>query len=62
MFDDTWLYTYYQTNYELVYKHNFMDIEKLDNMIPFEREIYLDLLNQDLKEKVIKQKQQKNNG
>ena len=47
------LATYYQTNFSLMQHHKY-DLETLENMIPFERELYIMLLTQYLDE----QKQQ----
>lgn len=44
------LQNYYKTNFELMQQHKY-SLEELENMIPWEREIYISLLNAYLKEK-----------
>ena len=39
------LANYYQTNFSLMQHHKY-DLETLENMIPFERELYIMLLSQ----------------
>ena len=39
------LATYYQTNFSLMQHHKY-DLETLENMIPFEHELYIMLLSQ----------------
>ena len=39
------LATYYQTNFSLMQHHKY-DLETLENMMPFERELYIMLLSQ----------------
>ena len=43
------LQNYYKTNFALMQPHKY-SLEELDNMIPFEREIYVELLSQWIKE------------
>ena len=43
------LENYYKTNFALMQHHKY-SLTELDNMIPFEREIYLELLSQWIKE------------
>ena len=43
------LYNYYETNFALMQHHKY-SLTELDNMIPFEREIYVNLLMQWIKE------------
>ena len=49
------LATYYQTNFSLMQHHKY-DLETLENMMPFERELYIMLLSQHIED--INQKQQ----
>ena len=53
------LESYYRTNFALIqhHKYSLMDIE---NMIPWEREVYVTLLTQYIEEENLKQQQ--NNG
>tara|TARA_Y100000992_G_scaffold290293_1_gene245668 strand:+ start:85 stop:276 length:192 start_codon:yes stop_codon:yes gene_type:complete len=43
------LENYYKTNFALMQHHKY-SLTELDNMIPFEREIYVELLSQWIKE------------
>ena len=43
------LYNYYETNFSLMQHHKY-SLTELDNMIPFEREIYVGLLMNFIKE------------
>ena len=43
------LATYYQTNFSLMQHHKY-DLETLENMMPFERELYIMLLSQHIEE------------
>jgi hypothetical protein len=40
---------YYQTNFQLIQNHNY-SLNDVENMIPWEREIYLSMLMDQLKE------------
>ncbi len=51
------LYNYYETNFSLMQHHKY-SLTELDNMIPFEREIYVSLLMQYIKEENEKMKEQ----
>ena len=51
------LATYYKTNFALMQHHNY-SLTELEAMIPWEREIYIGLLVQYLKDKEEKRKQQ----
>jgi hypothetical protein len=51
------LENYYRTNFELLQNFNY-SLTELDNMIPWEREIYLTLLKENLEEKKDRQRQQ----
>ena len=56
------LATYYQTNYQLMQNHNWT-LSDIDSMIPWEREIYVTMLVEDLKEqREEQQRQNKANG
>ena len=46
---------YYNTNFQLMQHHNY-SLEELENMMPWEREIYIMLLMQFLKEEQERQK------
>lgn len=41
---------YYQTNFALVHIHKWGSLGELDDLMPFERDIYLAMLIQNLKE------------
>ena len=43
------LATYYQTNFSLMQHHKY-DLETLENMMPFERELYIMLLSQHIEQ------------
>ena len=43
------LYNYYKTNFAMMQHHKY-SLTELDNMIPFEREIYIGLLMEYIKE------------
>ena len=51
------LYNYYETNFSLMQHHKY-SLTELDNMIPFEREIYVSLLMKYIKEENEKIKEQ----
>ena len=51
------LYNYYKTNFALMQHHKY-SLTELDNMIPFEREIYVSLLMKYIKEENEKMKEQ----
>lgn len=49
---------YYQTNYQLLEKHNYSLFE-IESMIPWEREIYVSMIAEDIKrENQMRQEQQ----
>jgi hypothetical protein len=52
------LYNYMQTNFQLMQHHQY-SLTELDEMYPWEREIYVRLLLQHLEEERERQKQQK---
>lgn len=43
------LMNHYKTNFQLMQHHNY-SLSDLDNMIPYEREIYVNLLTQHMEE------------
>ena len=51
------LESYYKTNFALMQHHKY-SLTELENMIPWEREIYVSLLQQYIEEENLKQKQQ----
>jgi hypothetical protein len=51
------LITYYKTNYQLMQNHNWT-LSDIDSMIPWEREIYVTMLVEDLKEQREEQQRQ----
>ena len=53
----TSLESYYKTNFALM-QHNKYSLTELENMIPWEREVYVSLLQQYIEEENLKQKQQ----
>ena len=57
----TSLETYYKTNFALMQYHKY-SLTELENMIPWEREIYLSLLHQYIEEENLKRQQAANNG
>lgn len=48
---------YYSVNFDLMQRHKY-SLTELDNMIPWEREIYISLLIQHIKEENERQKQE----
>lgn len=44
------LFNHYKTNFELMQTHHYQ-LSDLDNMIPYERDIYVQLLNAKIREK-----------
>ena len=54
------LESYYKLNFALMQQHQY-SLTEIENMIPWEREIYLALLNQYIEEENLKA-QQANNG
>lgn len=53
------LANYYKTNFALMQHHKY-DIDSLENMIPFERDLYIMLLAQHIEEENDKIQQQNN--
>jgi len=47
------LASYYKTNFSLIQHHKY-SLEELENMIPWEREIYINLLHQYIEEENMK--------
>lgn len=60
MFGNRSLGEYYRTNFGLMQHHKY-SLQELDNLIPWEREIYINLLLQYLKQKEDEIKQKQNN-
>ena len=52
------LSNYYQLNFSLMHHHKY-SLTELENMIPFERDIYVALLKQHLEEEEERRKKQK---
>ena len=52
----TSLESYYKTNFALMQHHKY-SLTELENMIPWEREIYLSLLSQFIEEENLRQQQ-----
>ena len=55
------LESYYKVNFALVQHHKY-SLTEIENMIPWERDIYVSLLQQHLEEEKLKQQQQQGNG
>ena len=53
------LINHYSLNFELMYHHNF-SLTELNNMLPYERAVYVDLLNNYLEKK--QQEERSRNG
>ena len=53
------LESYYKTNFALIQHHKY-SLTEIENMIPWERDIYVGLLQQHLEEEKLKQQQQQN--
>ena len=51
------LESYYKTNFALIQHHKY-SLPELENMIPWERDIYLTLLQQYIEEEKLKQQQE----
>ena len=51
------LESYYKMNFALMHHHKY-SLTELENMIPWEREIYLSLLQQYIEEENLKQQQE----
>ena len=55
------LASYYQVNFALMQHHKY-SLTELENMIPWEREVYVTLLRQYIEEENLKQRYNNNNG
>jgi len=53
------LESYYKINFALMQHHKY-SLTELENMIPWEREVYVSLLQQYIEEENLKQQQQQN--
>tara|TARA_B100001250_G_scaffold38023_1_gene30342 strand:- start:365 stop:544 length:180 start_codon:yes stop_codon:yes gene_type:complete len=53
------LESYYKVNFALMQHHKY-SLTELENMIPWEREVYVSLLQQYIEEENLKQQQQQN--
>ena len=55
------LASYYKINFSLMQHHKY-SLTELENMIPWEREIYISLLQQYIEEENLKAQQERNGG
>ena len=55
------LESYFKTNFALMQHHKY-SLTELENMIPWEREVYLSLLQQYIEEENLKAKQEQASG
>lgn len=55
------LYNYYKTNFGMMQHHNY-SLTELENMMPWEREVYIGLLIKFIKEENEKMQKEKNQG
>jgi len=55
------LENYYRLNFALIQYHKY-SLTELENLIPWERDIYVGLLKQHLEEEELKRKQQQSNA
>ena len=55
------LQSYFQLNFSLMQYHKY-SLTEIENMIPWERDIYVGLLQQHLEDEELKQKQQMSNA
>tara|TARA_B100000965_G_scaffold231858_1_gene194155 strand:+ start:507 stop:686 length:180 start_codon:yes stop_codon:yes gene_type:complete len=53
------LESYYKMNFALIHHHKY-SLTELENMIPWEREIYISLLQQHIEEENLKARQESN--
>ena len=53
------LESYYKLNFALMQHHKY-SLTEIENMMPWEREVYLGLLNQHIEEENLKAKQENN--
>lgn len=59
MLGHTDLFAYYQTNFLLMHKFNFR-LSEIEDMLPYERDVYISLLENYLEEKKKREDRQKN--
>ena len=55
------LESYFRLNFSLMQYHKY-SLTEIENMIPWERDVYVELLKQHIEEEEYKQQQQSNNG
>jgi len=55
------LETYFRLNFALIQYHKY-SLTEIENLIPWERDIYVGLLKQHLEEEELKRKQQQSNA
>ncbi len=55
------LANYYQLNFDLIQYHKY-SLTEIENLIPWERDIYVELLRAHLEEEKLKQEHSKNGG
>ena len=55
------LENYYKLNFALIQYHKY-SLTEIENLIPWERDIYVELLRAHLEEEKLKQEQSKNGG
>ena len=55
------LESYFKTNFALIQHHKY-SLTEIENMIPWEREVYLSFLQQHIEEENLKQKHSELNG
>jgi len=55
------LENYFRLNFSLMQYHKY-SLTEIENMIPWERDVYVELLKQHIEEEEYKQQQQSNNG
>ena len=53
--------SYFSLNFSLMQYHKY-SLTEIENMIPWERDVYVELLKQHLEEEQLKQQQQMNNA
>lgn len=53
------LENYYKVSYNLIHQHKFCSLFDLENMIPFERDIYMIMIKEEIEKQIEEQKQQK---
>ena len=55
------LENYYKLNFALMQYHKY-SLTEIENLMPWERDVYVELLKQHLEEEELKRKQQKSNA